>query len=147
MAATQRVLIAGNWKMNCLRADGLALARNVVDGAATRSEGVDLVVCPPATLLGEIAQVVAGTAVALGAQDCVSETSGAFTGDISAEMLADVGCGFVILGHSERRQLHGERDALVADKVTAAQAAGLHTIVCVGGNGGGTRRRQCAERR
>ena len=132
MAVAQRFLIAGNWKMNGLRADGLPLARGVVDGARQSDVNADLLVCPPATLLGEISEIVAGSAVALGAQDGAAEVQGAFTGDISAEMLSDLGCSFTILGHSERRQLHHESDALVAKKVAAAQDAGLCPIVCVG---------------
>ena len=131
MAEKPRTMIVGNWKMNGLRADGLALAQDVA-AAQQLSGDVDLLICPPATLLAEVGTAIAGSAVALGAQDCAADACGAFTGDLSAEMLADVGCEFVILGHSERRQNHGETSELVARKVMAAQDCNLHTIVCVG---------------
>ena len=117
-----RPLIAGNWKMNGRRADGLALARAVVAGAS--DIGAELLVCPPATLLAPVGEALAGAAVALGAQDCHPAPSGAYTGDIAAPMLADLGCRYVILGHSERRAGHGESDALVRAKAEAALKAG-----------------------
>ena len=129
MTAARRPLIAGNWKMNGLAADGLALARSlasVPDGKA------QLLVCPPATLLAPVASALSGSRVALGAQDCHAEAAGAHTGDISAEMLADAGCSHVIAGHSERRTGHGESDAVVRAKAAAAHRAGLVAIVCVG---------------
>ncbi len=132
MAAMRRALVAGNWKMNSLRADGLALARDVASVAARPSGNVDLLICPPATLLTDVAAKIADSVVALGAQDCAPDTRGAFTGDVSAEMLADIGCEFVILGHSERRQIHGETSELVSRKVVAAQGFNLRPIVCVG---------------
>src|SRR5579871_1663558 len=125
-----RPLIAGNWKMNGRRADGLALARAIVAGAG--NIGAELLSCPPATLLAPIGEALAGTAVALGAQDCHTAASGAYTGDIAAPMLADLGCRYVILGHSERRAGHGESNALVRAKAEAALAAGLVAIVCLG---------------
>jgi triosephosphate isomerase len=124
-----RPLIAGNWKMNGLRADGIALARAVV---AVDAAGCDMLVCPPASLLTEIARVVDGTRVALGGQDCHAAPKGAHTGDVSAEMLKDAGCSFVIVGHSERRTNHGETDAQVRAKAEAAHRAGLIAIVCIG---------------
>ena len=129
----RRPLIAGNWKMNGLTADGVALAGDLVGRAA--EEGLlrfDIVLCPPATLLSPVAEVLRGTPVVLGAQDCHYARKGAHTGDISAEMLADVGCGFVIVGHSERRADHHESDELVRAKAAAAIEAGLAAIVCVG---------------
>jgi triosephosphate isomerase (TIM) len=131
-AKSVRKLIAGNWKMNGLRADGLALARALVERARGEDGGSDLVLCPPTTLLMAVAEVVDGSPVALGAQDCHSEAKGAHTGDVSADMLHDAGCRYVILGHSERRSDHHESDALVRAKVAAALAAGLVPIVCVG---------------
>jgi triosephosphate isomerase len=135
---TRRKLIAGNWKMNGLREDGLRLAREVAHRAlaATREAGpglaCDVLVCPPATLLFLLAEELAGSPVLLGAQDCHAAAKGAHTGDISAPMLKDAGCRFVILGHSERRADHGESDAAVCAKAEAARAAGLVPIVCVG---------------
>jgi triosephosphate isomerase len=127
-----RKLIAGNWKMNGLRADGTALARDLAARAKSGAPGCDLLVCPPATLLTEIAAVLAGSPIALGGQDCHAAGKGAFTGDVSAAMLKDAGCAYVILGHSERRAAHHETDAQVRAKALAALAAGLIPIVCVG---------------
>lgn len=127
---TQRIpLIAGNWKMNGRKADSLILARAVATGA---SEGCDLLVCPPAILIPPVVEALAGSAVAVGAQDCHFEEAGAHTGDIAAAMLADAGCSHVIVGHSERRADHAEDDGLVCAKARAAHAAGLVAIVCVG---------------
>ena len=127
-----RKLIAGNWKMNGLRAGGVALAGGLADKSKAETPRCDLLVCPPAHLLIPVAEAISGSPVALGGQDCHTAASGAHTGDLSAEMLADVGCGFVILGHSERRADHGESGALVRDKAEAAARAGLKAIVCVG---------------
>ena len=129
--ADRKRLVAGNWKMNGLMADGSALARAIAE--QTRADlRCDLLVCPPATLLAAVGAALAGSPVALGGQDCHGEAKGAFTGDISAEMLKDVGCTHVILGHSERRHGHGESDAAVRGKVAAAWRAGLVAILCVG---------------
>ena len=125
-----RHLIAGNWKMNGLRESAAAIATPLRDGAT--GLGCDLLVCPPATLIGTVAQILAGSAVAVGGQDCHAKVSGAHTGDISAAMLRDAGASHVILGHSERRADHGESDAVVRAKTEAAMAAGLTPIVCVG---------------
>ncbi|MEI6557050.1 MAG: triose-phosphate isomerase [Rhodospirillaceae bacterium] len=129
----RRKLIAGNWKMNGLRADGVTLAAGLAAKlSAAGAVGFDLLVCPPATLIWPVAAAVKGSGVALGGQDCHPKASGAHTGDISAAMLAEAGCGYVIVGHSERRQDHREPDALVAAKAAAAHAAGLIAIICVG---------------
>ena len=131
-----RPLVAGNWKMNGLRADGLKLASDLSawsKGAGSQvALGVDVLICPPATLLGSIRPEIVGSPVLLGAQDCHWAKSGAHTGDVGAEMLADQGCGFVIVGHSERRAGHGETDAIVRSKAAAALRAGLTAIVCLG---------------
>lgn len=123
-------LIAGNWKMHGLAADATALAQGVAAGAAGLP--CELLVCPPFVHLTAVAQVLAGSPVALGGQDCHQAKQGAHTGDISAPMLHDLGARWVILGHSERRQNHGETDELIREKVLAAVAAGLTPIVCVG---------------
>lgn len=122
-------LVVGNWKMNGLAA-GLAEAQAVAAGLGATSARVGL--CPPATLVERMARSLAGTPVLVGGQDCRAEVSGAYTGGVSAEMLADAGAALVILGHSERRAGYGETDALVAAKVEAALRAGLEPIVCVG---------------
>jgi len=128
-----RKLVAGNWKMNGLRADGLALARALVARAAAGDNpDCDLAVCPPATLLQAVGDTIRGSGIALGGQDCHAEPAGAHTGDVSAPMLRDIGCSYVIVGHSERRTNHGESDAQVRAKATAARAAGLVPIVCIG---------------
>jgi triosephosphate isomerase (TIM) len=131
MTTKLRALVAGNWKMNQGTESGLELARAIVQGAA-RAPNADLVVAPPFTLLGKAADVLAGSAVELSGQNMHQAQSGAFTGEISAEMLKATGCRWVILGHSERRQFFGETDESVAEKTKAALAAGLRPIVCVG---------------
>jgi triosephosphate isomerase len=123
-----RTLVAGNWKMNGLGAS-LAELEALRDGL--KDPACDVLICPPATLIARAHGAVKGV-VPLGGQDCSQKESGAFTGDVSAAMLRDAGAGCVILGHSERRHYHGETDALVAQKVKAAWAAGLSTIICVG---------------
>jgi len=123
-------LIAGNWKMNLLRAEAEPLLADLRAGAAGLA--CDLLVCPPATLLGLAAAALSGSAIALGGQDCHAAPSGAHTGDIAAPMLRDAGARYVIVGHSERRTEHNESDAGVRAKAEAAAAAGLVPIVCVG---------------
>jgi triosephosphate isomerase len=130
--AVRRKLIAGNWKMNGLKADGLALAGDIAARAKAAAPSCDLLVCPPATLVAGVGDALGGSGVALGGQDCAAAEKGAYTGDISAEMLRDAGCGYVILGHSERRHGRGETDAAVGAKVAAAWRAGLVAILCVG---------------
>ncbi len=133
MTTGRRPLIAGNWKMNGLKADGLALAADLA--SRMKSAGAtafDLAVCPPFTLIAGVGEALNDSGVGLGGQDCHAAESGAHTADISATMLADLGCGYVIVGHSERRTDHGETDALVKSKAEAALAAGLIAIVCVG---------------
>ncbi len=125
-----RQLIAGNWKMHTLRAEAAALAGAIRDGSAGLD--CDLLVCPPFVHLDTVARLLAGSAVALGGQDCHQQAQGAHTGDISAAMLRDAGAAWVILGHSERRQNHGETDELVREKAIGAREAGLVPIVCVG---------------
>ncbi len=127
-------LIAGNWKMNGLTesAGALATALRGAAGDAAATGTAELLVCPPATQLAHVGRILAGSVVRLGGQDCHMAASGAHTGDVSAAMLRDVGATYVILGHSERRQNHGEIDETVREKVLAARACGLIPIVCVG---------------
>ncbi|HEX4172954.1 MAG TPA: triose-phosphate isomerase [Acetobacteraceae bacterium] len=123
-------LIAGNWKMHMLRAPAVELAAAVRDGA--HGLAAELLVCPPFTAIEPVARALAGSPVAVGGQDCHAQGQGAHTGDVSAAMLRDAGATWVILGHSERRQNHGETDELIREKVLAAVDAGLTPIVCVG---------------
>ncbi|MEJ0015232.1 MAG: triose-phosphate isomerase [Acetobacteraceae bacterium] len=123
-------LIAGNWKMHMLRGPAAELAAAVREGAD--GLGCELLVCPPFTAIEPVARALAGSAVAVGGQDCHALVQGAYTGDISPAMLRDAGASWVILGHSERRQNHGETDEMVREKVLAAVDAGLTPIVCVG---------------
>jgi triosephosphate isomerase len=125
----RRKLAAGNWKMNGSRAS-LAEVDRIV--AAARGLGIDVLICPPATHLAWVRERIGGESVRTGGQDCHPAHHGPHTGDISAAQLADVGATHVILGHSERRQDHGETDALVAAKVRAAWAAGLTAVICLG---------------
>jgi len=125
-------LIAGNWKMNGSLAANEALLREIAAGLL-RQPACAIAVCVPAPYLAQMHTLIAASpAVALGAQDVSSQASGAFTGEVSASMLKEFGCRYVIVGHSERRQYHAETDALVADKAKAALAAGVTPIVCVG---------------
>jgi triosephosphate isomerase len=127
----RRKLIAGNWKMNTDRATAIKLARAIV-GRAGMYSAVDLLVCPPFVNLVPVSEVMKGTKVALGAQNLYHQPNGAFTGEISAAMLIDVGCTHVILGHSERRHILNETDVDVNKKTVVALAEGLVPIVCVG---------------
>jgi len=127
-----RALIAGNWKMNGLGDDAKALAEALKGLAEGGQPACDLLVCPPFPYLGLVAQALAGSRIAVGGQDCHGATSGAHTGDTAAPMLRDIGCSYVIVGHSERRADYGETDAQVRAKAEVALAAGLVPIVCVG---------------
>ena len=126
---TPTPLIAGNWKMN---GTGPALSEARAIAAGAPAQGVRVALCPPATLVERMASALAGARVEIGGQDCHSQANGAFTGDVSAEMLREAGATLVILGHSERRTGHGETDDQVAAKVEAALGAGLEPIICVG---------------
>lgn len=130
MNATRKTLIAGNWKMNGLRADAIALASSIVEGA--KDLDCQLLICPPYTLLHTLADVLKGSNVMLGAQDTDIADFGAHTGDICSAMLKDAGCTHVIVGHSERRSDHGESDAFVYAKAEVVHAAGLTAVICIG---------------
>ena len=129
----RKKLIAGNWKMNGLLTEGVELAKEIA--AEVKKIGkpeCEFLVCPPATLLTSVKKALRGAKVALGAQDCHWEAKGAHTGDISPVMIKEIGCAYVILGHSERRADHGETDEIVAKKAAAAHENGLKTIICIG---------------
>ena len=127
----RRPLIAGNWKMNLNRSDSVALASGIAEGDI--STDVDVLVCPTYVYLDAVRNAVGDSAgVSIGAQDVYYEENGAFTGEISAAMLVDTGCSYVILGHSERRHVMGEQDDLISKKVRAVLAAGMTPILCVG---------------
>ena len=132
-ASRLRPLIAGNWKMNGSRAQTEALIQDLKARLASKADiAADLLVCPPASYVAQATALTAGSGIAVGGQDCQTKQSGAHTGDVSAAMLADCGCRYVIVGHSERRADHGESSELVAAKAKAAHEAGLIAIVCVG---------------
>jgi len=127
----RRPMVTGNWKMHGSRAAAARLVGELIAGDTGIGE-VDVVVCPPFIYLAEVGRQLRGTTIGLGAQDVCAEETGAHTGEVSAAMLADVGCKYVIVGHSERRAMYGEDDILVARKFVAAQRHGLVPILCVG---------------
>ncbi len=131
----RKKLIAGNWKMNCLQAEGIALAKEVAAKVKADKFDCDFLICPPFTLLGLIKKCLRGTKIALGAQDVHFMVNGAHTGDISPLMLTDLGCTYTIIGHSERRVDHFESDELICRKAVAAHQAGLRTVICIGETG------------
>ena len=127
----RKKFVAGNWKMYTTAASAQQLARGIVEGLG-KEERVSVAVCPPFPYLAQVGQAIQGSKVMLGAQNLYPEKEGAFTGEVSPAMLLDVGCKWVILGHSERRHKLGETDAFINQKVKAALAAGLHVIFCIG---------------
>lgn len=133
MVVTRRPIVAGNWKMNTTLVEALDLASSLA-GPLQQLASIDAVLCPPSIWLAAVRDVLAGTGLAVGAQNCHFEAKGAFTGEISPVMLADLGCRYVILGHSERRTFFHETDEMVGRKIRAAQSHGLTPIVCVGEN-------------
>ena len=131
-ATTPRPLVAGNWKMNGLKASAAEIGDLAERLTTGERPGCEMLICPPATLLSIFAPLTEAAGIGLGAQDCHPKASGAHTGDISAEMLADIGCSYVIVGHSERRADHGETNEIVNAKALAAHRAGLIAIICIG---------------
>jgi triosephosphate isomerase len=127
----RKKFVAGNWKMNTTAASAVELAGALVKEVGSL-DAVDVALCPPFVYLAQVACAVAGSRIAVGAQDMFYENNGAFTGEISSEMLKNVGCRYVILGHSERRHVIGESDELINRKVIKALADGLEPIFCVG---------------
>ena len=127
----RQALVAGNWKMNGNRDSAVKLADAVLQASPERASA-EVLLCPPFVYLADVARALKGSGVALGAQDLCAEDNGAFTGEVSGSMLNDFDCRYVIVGHSERRALYGESDAMVARKFMAAQKAGLTPILCVG---------------
>jgi triosephosphate isomerase (TIM) len=127
----RRSLVAGNWKMHGSRAENASLVRSLLDQARADAT-TEVMLCPPFVYLHEVGRLLKDSDVALGAQSLCAEAMGAFTGEVSGAMLKDVGCSYVLVGHSERRQIYGEGDALVARKFLAAQSQGLVPVLCVG---------------
>jgi len=128
----RKPFIGGNWKMNTDKAMAVELASGLAEKAGGLTDKVDVAVCPPFVYLDAVSAAVAGSGIAVGSQDVYFEAKGAFTGEISCDMLADVSCGYVLVGHSERRHVIGETDELINKKLTAAIASGLKVIFCVG---------------
>ncbi|WP_437229572.1 triose-phosphate isomerase [Planctomicrobium sp. SH661] len=128
----RRYMVAGNWKMNTTRAEGVALAKAIVEGSKEAAGNLDVLICPPFPYLIPVLDAVQGSRVIVGAQNAYFEAPGAFTGEVSLDMLQDVGCKSVILGHSERRHVLGETDAIINRKVLATLKKGLQPILCVG---------------
>ena len=128
----RKKIVAGNWKMNTLPAEGVELAKNVVAGRGEVCSCVNFIVCPPFTHISQVVEAVKGSDIAVGAQDCATEAKGAYTGEIAASMIAALGCEYVILGHSERRQYYGETSETLNKKMAQAYANGLKPIYCVG---------------
>ena len=126
----RQILVAGNWKMNLLGAAGTSLAEALA--AKYPSAAIEILVCPPAPYLSSVRAKIGGSAVQLGGQNLYFAPQGAFTGEVSGDMLKDVGCGWVLVGHSERRQFFGEQDELLAKKVAAGLQHGLKVVLCVG---------------
>ena len=127
----RKPLVAGNWKMHGSRAENAQLLRSLLDLLRPDARA-EILLCPPFVYLWEVERMLKDSDVSLGAQSLCAEAQGAFTGEVSGAMLRDVGCRYVLVGHSERRQLFGEHDALVARKFVAAQAHGLTPVLCVG---------------
>ncbi|MCQ2155772.1 MAG: triose-phosphate isomerase [Bacteroidales bacterium] len=130
----RKKIVAGNWKMNTTVPEGIELAKAVVAKAGEVPAGVKLIIATPFPHLYPVAEVVKGTAVSLSAENCADKEKGAYTGEVSAAMLASVGCEYTILGHSERRQYYGETDEKLVEKTKLALANGLKVILCVGEN-------------
>ena len=130
----RKKIVAGNWKMNTLPAEGVELAKNVVAGRGEVCSCVNFIVCPPFTHIAQVVEAVKGSDIAVGAQDCATEAKGAYTGEVAASMIAALGCEYVILGHSERRQYYGETSETLNKKMAQAYANNLKPIYCVGEN-------------
>ena len=128
----RKPFVAGNWKMNTDKQTGVALAKAVAQAADAKKDAITVAVCPPFVYLDAVSEAVKGTSVAVGSQDLYFEGNGAFTGEISTDMLKDVGCTYVLCGHSERRHVLGENDEMINKKLLAALEAGLLPILCVG---------------
>ena len=125
-------IVAGNWKMNTVVSEGKELVDGILSKLSTVPSDVQLIVAPPFTHLSEVASKLAGSSIALAAQNCADHEKGAYTGEVSVAMLKSVGCSYVILGHSERREYYGETSETLVTKVKLALAAGLKPIFCVG---------------
>ncbi len=128
----RKKIVAGNWKMNTTVAEGVALAKELVAGMGQVPADVNLVIAPPFVHLTSVGEVIKGSKIALSAQNCANKDKGAYTGEVSAAMIAGIGCEYCILGHSERRQYYGETSATLVEKIALALSNGLKPIYCVG---------------
>ncbi len=128
----RKKIVAGNWKMNTLPSEGVELAKGVAAGKESVCSCVSFIVCPPFTHIAAVAETLKGTGIAVGAQNCAAETKGAYTGEVAASMIAALGCEYVILGHSERREYYGETSETLNKKIAQVYANGLTPIYCVG---------------
>jgi len=128
----RRKIVAGNWKMNTTPEQGVALVKEILKGMGHSCSAANFIVCPPYTHLSEVVKATAGTAIQVGAQNCATEAKGAYTGEVSAEMVASIGASYVILGHSERRQYYAETSETLNKRMTLAYANNLVPIYCVG---------------
>jgi triosephosphate isomerase len=128
----RKKIVAGNWKMNTTPEQGVQLVKDILKNLGTSCTTVEYIVCPPYTHLSEVVKIASGTAIQVGAQNCAEETKGAYTGEVSAEMIASMGVRYVILGHSERRQYYGETSATLNKRMKQTYANGLVPIYCVG---------------
>ncbi len=128
----RKKIVAGNWKMNTLPSEGVELAKGVAAGKESVCSCVSFIVCPPFTHIASVVEALAGSGIAVGAQNCAAETKGAYTGEVAASMIAALGCEYVILGHSERREYYGETSETLNKKIAQVYANGLTPIYCVG---------------
>ncbi len=128
----RKKIVAGNWKMNTLLHEGAELAQNILNKLQEVPADVQLILAPPFIHIDRVGQIIKGSAIALSAQNCANKASGAYTGEVSAAMLASAGCAYTILGHSERREYYGETSATLCEKIALALENGLNPIFCVG---------------
>ncbi len=128
----RKKIVAGNWKMNTLPSEGVTLAKGLIESTKSVCDCVNFIVCPPFTHIASVVEALKGTRIAVGAQNCAAESKGAYTGEVAASMIAEMGCQYVILGHSERREYYGETSETLNKKIAQVYANSLTPIYCVG---------------